>query len=523
MFIEANGEYRYEVNSLNGDVITLDDTSSTLKETFDPNFSISVRDAHGGVDSTKVEFTIHGNPDTGGGTGTPPAVSVKNAEGTVWEDGGKCDTPGVDHEHENAGGVSKTYSGTVVDGSVPTGNPWLHVALAKTETDTSGFVQSIVNEYGTMTIKARTGEFTFTLHDTGVVQTLAEGTTKTIDFFVKTSGQTGLAHNVGGTSCVGTGGADGKHVDTTKITITLTGTNDAPEITSAQSLAFAINDATNAPTVSQTGNLTATDVDVEGTSTSSLTYALDDGTGAASSASSWWVSWSSADGGKLVTTSTEPADNASWGKFTLNANGEYTFTLNSTNTEIKVLKEGEIRSIDIPVLVLDHLKATGKGAVTLTFTGTNMRPEIAAGARFTLHEDADAGQFANMTVDSKDNHADGSPNTNISGSGVGTPVDVDDTTFTFMACQGDNVTTSSGGALSVEGKYGMLILNGRTGTYTYKLDNAKAQTLGKDVKVFDKFTIFAKDGQGGVSEKGYLVEAEIVGKNDAPCFWWERR
>ncbi|POC03012.1 VCBS domain-containing protein [Vibrio vulnificus] len=123
------------------------------------------------------------------------------------------------------------------------------------------------------------------------------------------------------------------------ITITVTGTNDAPTATAATG--SVTEDA------SITGSISAEDVDLP--AGASLTFS---------------------------TTSTAAG-------LTLNANGTYTFDASSYDS----LSEGQTQVLTIPVVVTDEQGATAETTLTITVTGTNDAP-VAEAATGAVQEDA---------------------------------------------------------------------------------------------------------------------------------------
>ena len=159
-----------------------------------------------------------------------------------------------------------------------------------------------------------------------VVQTLKEGETKTDTFTVK------VDDGLGGT-------------DTQLVTITITGTNDAPVISgtanNAEDLVKEDVDLT------ATGTLTSADIDNDATATWSIVGAAVDGTKA-----------------------------GTYGSLALAGNtGVWTYTLDNgtdgVDGVVQTLKEGETKTDTFTVKVDDGLGGTDTQLVTITITGTN--------------------------------------------------------------------------------------------------------------------------------------------------------
>ncbi|MER0301110.1 Ig-like domain-containing protein [Vibrio vulnificus] len=135
------------------------------------------------------------------------------------------------------------------------------------------------------------------------------------------------------------------------ITITVTGTNDAPTATAATG--SVTEDA------SITGSISAEDVDLP--AGASLTFS---------------------------TTSTAAG-------LTLNANGTYTFDASSYDS----LSEGQTQVLTIPVVVTDEQGATAETTLTITVTGTNDAPTATAATGSVTEDASITGSISAEDVD----------------------------------------------------------------------------------------------------------------------------
>ncbi|SIO96141.1 Hemolysin, chromosomal [Vibrio spartinae] len=312
----------------------------------------------------------------------------------------------------------------------------------------------------------------------------------------------------------------------TTLTITVTGTNDAPVVNTAAGI-VAEDDAI-------TGRIIATDVDLP--DDASLTFSIESNVAG----------------------------------LTFNADGTYSFDASSYDA----LAAGEIQVIKVPVTVTDDLGATGTTTLTIRVVGTNDAPEAQA-ATGTVAEDATiSGSLTASDVDLPDNanltfstessvpgltlNADGDYSFDASGYDalaagekqvIEVPITVtddrgatdtttltitvtgtDDTpevtgTFTGAVTEGDigDVTQVSGtieitdadandnpvfADTTVSGVYGSLTLV--DGQWTYTLDQSKAQSLADGEQVTDTITLTASDGTT------QQIEIDITGTNDEP-------
>ena len=169
-----------------------------------------------------------------------------------------------------------------------------------------------------------------------------------------------------------------------------------------------------------------------------------------------------------------------YGTLTLDASGNYTYTLNNALPAVQGLGVGEKLTDTFTFRVSDGHGGMASNTLTVTINGTNDIPTVAA-ATASIFEDT-------ATVTGK----------------LPTPVDADiHDTLTF--------TTQTNAA----GLYGTLTLDA-SGNYTYKLNNGlpAVQGLGVGEKLTDSFTFVVSDGHGGTTAN--ILTLTINGTNDAP-------
>src|SRR6185312_5092724 len=216
------------------------------------------------------------------GTNDKPVITSADQAGTVTED------------------TALTASGTVTSSDVD------HGATATYSGDATG-------TYGSFAVNAATGVWTYTL-DNANHQNLAAGETHIETFTVTVTDDKGATA-------------------TQDVTITITGTNDAPVITSADQAGAVQEDAT----LTASGQVTSSDVDHGATATYS----------------------GNATG--------------SYGSFAVNAaTGVWTYTLD--NAAHQDLAQGESHIETFTVTVTDDHGATATQDVIITITGTNDAP-----------------------------------------------------------------------------------------------------------------------------------------------------
>ncbi len=258
--------------------------------------------------------------------------------------------------------------GVIEAGVHPGGNdPYAGEAIATgrvTATDddgdplTYGFIDAAGNRvttidaaHGSITIE-QDGTFTYTLDnndpDTNGLA-LGETATETFTVFVDD----------------GRGG-----VVTRPITVTITGTNDEPELTITGSGQDVVEDGTQ----SVTGTFGVADPDSDaGTDQTFHIDSANDGKGT--------------DGTRGEDGSTNATFTTDYGTLTLNPEtGKWEYTLSNDSDAVQQLKEGDTRTETFTVTVTDEHGATSEQEITVTITGTNDAPVIESVNDLTLKE-----------------------------------------------------------------------------------------------------------------------------------------
>ncbi|WP_353740965.1 VCBS domain-containing protein [Pseudomonas fluorescens] len=375
-------------------------------ESHDEVFTVQVSDGLGGVDTQLVTVTVSGSNDA-------PVLSFTtgNAAGAVQEDGtlsvdGQFSSADIDHD------ATATWT---INGS-PTGT------------------------YGAIAVD-NTGKWTYTLANgtdgvASAVQSLKAGESHNEVFSVQVSD--------------GLGG-----VDTQLVTITVSGSNDAPV------LSFATGNAAGAVqedgTLSVNGQFSSTDIDHDATAT-------------------WTING---------------AATGTYGSIAVDTTGKWTYTLaNGTDgvaSAVQSLKAGESHDEVFTVQVSDGLGGVDTQLVTITVSGSNDAPVLS----FATGNDAGAVQ----------------EDTALSVDGQFSSADIDhDATATW---------TING---SPTGTYGSIAVDS-TGQWTYTLANgtdgvaSAVQSLKAGESHDEVFTVQVSDGLGGVDTQ--LVTVTVSGTNDA--------
>ncbi|MGB3816656.1 VCBS domain-containing protein, partial [Achromobacter pulmonis] len=166
-----------------------------------------------------------------------------------------------------------------------------------------------------------------------------------------------------------------------------------------------------------------------------------------------------------------------YGKFSIDANGNWSFKLDNNAQAVQQLGAKEHLTEVFTVTTADG--TTGK--VTITINGTNDAPTISGAATGAVKEDGTqtvTGQLTKADVDVNDQHT--------------------------WSLNNDG-----------KGQYGTFTLD-QSGKWTYVLDNnsAKVQALAEGQKATDSITVTVDDGNGGTATQ--VITVDITGTNDAP-------
>lgn len=207
-------------------------------------------------------------------------------------------------------------------------------------------VTSIVTPYGVMAM-APDGTYTYTIDNADPdTNGLALGETRTETFTVYVSdGRGGLT--------------------TQEITVTLTGTNDRPELSIANAAQGIHED-----TASVGGTFAVQDPDSD--SGQNQTFHIEGGSNTPAADGT-----SPSDGSHSATGSTDATFTTDYGKLTLDpATGQWTYALNNASDKVQQLNAGETKVETFEVTVTDEHGATSTQTITVTITGTNDIPVI---------------------------------------------------------------------------------------------------------------------------------------------------
>lgn len=357
------------------------------------SYTVTATDALGAKTETTVLVTVTGTNDA-------PRITAADTAGTVAENGTLTRCEGTITATDIDNGDTVTY------------------ALLPSRTTPTGF--------GTFLVEAASGKWTFDIDNASAsVQSLAEGQSKLLSYVVLASdGKGGLVRQ--------------------PVTVTITGTNDAPVLGISTDTGAVTEDARPA---TASGRIVVTDI----------------------------------DSGDVLTYSQQPKlpEYSSYGTFTVDRTGRWGFTLNNASSAVQALAAGETKVLEFDVTARDKAGAVVVDTVSITVTGIN-----------------DAALFTNTNARASVTE-DGVTQTG----GILTVTDKDAGQAAFKAPA----------ETSLAGLYGQFSFNAQTGAWGYTLDNASAavQALGAtDVKT-DSLTIQSLDGTS------HTINVTVNGAADA--------
>ncbi len=499
--ITSSGQWAYTLKQpLHADIKALG-----AGKTLDVKFYAKAIDEAGNALSNNqsiITITINGSNDK-------PVLSQATSTGTVHED------------PDASAGEKQTVSDTITSTDVDTG-AGVNYTLSTSETGFTGNAHSYnnptqevadANGYGKLTIN-KDGTWTYTLDPSsakyGEIEALAEGSTKTLDFYVKAVDEHGaLSDNV------------------TKITVTIQGDNDAPTVNVGGSYTADVKEAAASDTISRTaeGEVTFSDVDTADTLTYSIRYT--DASGAEKT---------------ISVADIDPVNGlqTQYGTVTYNTTtGKWTYVADdgASNSRVKGLDKGEVARDDFTVVATDKEGASAEQKIIVKVTGENEAPIISvtgsedtikwsdnnAPAKATPDNDAnvinayineatDAGHISGTIVANDSNLTDGEAGANDgAGNDVltysldgATPIKVtypDGTSKTYNSIENFNSNNIYGATLTLDSK---------TGQWTFVTNRTNEHFLALKFEQFVNIEIGVKveDGQGGSDNTKINVQIE---------------
>lgn len=460
----------------------------------DVSIGLVARDSFGAYVQESVSVTVKGANDTPVITTAPTLAALSVVE------------LGVKNVHgdpnEAFAGTSKDadsgHSFTVTDVD---NNDTQAVSIAVKELPGAAFKD---NHDGTYTVTTPEGTFTLTA-GAAVANDSGSSKTYTYSYELNNSASETQALHEGETRnytfTVTVTDSKGAHVDQA-VSLTITGTNDQPQLTITPGDSGTLKE--DAATTTSAGTWAVADPDNDGAS-QTLSIA---GMGQTASGSMNINSHA----GSPVSVATD------YGTLTLKSDGTYTYELDNSKPAVQKLGEGQSHTESFTVTTTDIHGANHSQAITVVINGTNDNPVIGSSV-ITVDVIEKGVQGSHDPAHSNDLF-----NGTVAAQGYVTATDVDDNdnsggkpALTFSVAAGTGTTVDTHGANSattVTTSYGTLVIDPKTGAYTYTLDNTKADALNENQKVTETFVVKVADGHGGSVTQPITVT--ITGTNDRP-------
>ncbi|SFG48034.1 cadherin-like domain-containing protein [Neptunomonas qingdaonensis] len=250
------------------------------------------------------------------------------------------------------------------------------------------------------------------------------------------------------------------------VTVTITGSNDAPTLATITTATIAeVDQSTSTTDANLSGTLVGADVDGE-----TLSYGIDTGIKSGSTIT------------KVGTYGTLTLDSGS---------GAYSYVKN--DAAIEALDDGESGSDTFTLSVTDADGALVTQTLTVNVSGADDAPTLAAITTATI---AEVDQSASTT------------DANLSGTLVG--ADVDDETLSYGIITG----SVSGSSITKVGTYGTLTLDSGSGAYSYIRNDAAIEALDDGESGSDTFALSVTDADGALVTQTLTVN--VSGADDAP-------
>ncbi|MFN5713343.1 MAG: VCBS domain-containing protein, partial [Bradyrhizobium sp.] len=415
-------------------------------------YLIQVDDHHGGVVTQPVTITITGTNDVPTFTTEPQTATIAEqpdttgsskpdvAQGVV----GFADVDLSDTHTVSITRVTEQGTTTGLPESEPTILNWLSLGAL---TDSTGHVTG-------------SQAWTFSAADKSF-DYLAAGETLTLTYTIQVDD-----HHGG--------------VVSQPVTITITGSNDVPTVTSAAqtaSIAEQPNTTGSSKPDSASGVVTFTDVDLSDTHTMTITGVAEAGaTAGLPKDQSTILNWLSL--GTLTDSTNGMTGSQAW-------------TFSAADKNFDYLAAGETLTLTYTIQLDDHHGGIVNTPVTITIHGANDAPTLADVNAGTLTDTAAYDTFSPLT-----------------GTLHGHDVDDGETaTLTYAALNSDHAAVTQ-----ITGLYGLLTVN-PNGTYSYVPDAAAINALPKGTYA-DTFTVETVDVHGAVGTATLTVD--VIGANDAP-------
>ena len=558
----ATGQWTYEATP---DAIKGLGKDETKIETFE----VTVTDEHGATSTQTITVTLNGINDAPWLGQT--SIDLKE-EGVILtpEQPGETSNTETHEAPGNTGEAGQDEHRTLVEGELPwkdddindkpifgisgligatdgilnvtikNGDPDasnnVDVKILSSTTDPNTHIQTIVTNYGTLTLDTQTGKFTFDISGSDADK-LAAGEELEFSFHTTVNDQNG-------------GNADNR------LDVTIRGTNDRPtldlvEPTHGDNVTVVTDDKTGEVKFDITEKAdVANDTTVSGTLKSddddrgaNLRYGVALGKQDVESEAGRNLAFGSGSDGKpgmgepLHQVGGNIVIEGRYGTLTIDPESNtYTYKTNENADRLGLDADGnpQTGTDEFTIYVRDEHGAWTAKPISVTVTGSNDTPIITADAEHWVKEAGviDTAKEHNQTTDTRntldtsdDSRELTGDDTNLSRNEISGQVHVKDTdttdtlTLDIGAKEGSGTTligdpkTDANGNITLETEFGSIILH-KDGTYTYTIDEDKTQSLAQGQTEKEIFTITVSDGHGGTASVDITIN--IVGTNDRP-------
>ena len=559
----ATGQWTYEANP---DAIKGLGKDETKIETFE----VTVTDEHGATSTQTITVTLNGINDapwlgqtsidlkeegvilTPEQLGETSNTETHEAPGNTGEAGqdehrtlveGELPWKDDDINDKPIFGISGLIGATdgILNVTIKNGDPDasnnVDVKILSSTTDPNTHIQTIVTNYGTLTLDTQTGKFTFDISGSDADK-LAAGEELEFSFHTTVNDQNG-------------GNADNR------LDVTIRGTNDRPtldlvEPTHGDNVTVMTDDKTGEVKFDITEKAdVANDTTVSGTLKSddddrgaNLRYGVALGKQDVESEAGRNLAFGSGSDGKPgmgeplhQTTDGKLVIEGKYGTLTIDPESNtYTYKTNENADRLGLDADGnpQTGTDEFTIYVRDEHGAWTAKPISVTVTGSNDTPIITADAEHWVKEAGviDTAKEHNQTTDTRntldtsdDSRELTGDDTNLSRNEISGQVHVKDTdttdtlTLDIGAKEGSGTTligdpkTDANGNITLETEFGSIILH-KDGTYTYTIDEGKTESLAQGQTEKEIFTITVSDGHGGTASVDITIN--IVGTNDRP-------
>ena len=559
----ATGQWTYEATP---DAIKGLGKDETKLETFE----VTVTDEHGATSTQTITVTLHGvndkpslgntsidlkeegvilTPDQPGETSNTETHEAPGNTGEAGQDEHRTLVEGElpwkddDINDKPIFGISGLIGATdgILNVTIKNGDPdapnSVDVKILSSTTDPNTHIQTIVTNYGTLTLDTQTGKFTFDLSGSDADK-LAAGEVLKFSFNTTVDDQNG-------------------GIDNNTLDVTIRGTNDRPtldlvEPTHGDNVTVVTDDKTGEVKFDITEKAdVANDTTVSGTLKSddddrgaNLRYGVALGKQDVESEAGRNLAFDSGSDGKpgmgepLHQTSDGKIEiEGTYGTLTIDpASNTYTYKTNENADKLGLNTDGtpQTGTDEFTIYVRDEHGAWTAKPISVTVTGSNDTPIITADAEHWVKEAGvvDTSTDHGTTTDtaktpdrSDDSRELTGADTSLSRNGISGQVHVKDTdttdtlTLDIGAKEGSGTivngsTTDADGNITLETEFGSIILH-KDGTYTYTIDEDKTQSLAQGQTEKEIFTITVSDGHDG-GTASVDITINIVGTNDRP-------